>query len=83
MKFKNDLEMWHQFREFAKLLRQVAEFQEHQLAHECVDYAFDSGASEEMCSNSDITRATDFDSSEECWKCPSYTKHLPRKTSRR
>ena len=76
MEFRNDLDMWHQFRDFAETLSILSKFHEHQLIHECVDYAFDSGASEERCSNPKKMRKGDFDSLEECWKCPFYSKYI-------
>ena len=78
MKFKHDLEMWHMFKEFAERLKEVAEFSEIRLINLCKNYKWDGEASEEYCHHPDIRREGDFDSKNECWKCP-YFGSLSRK----
>ena len=67
--FKNDLEMWHEVKEFSKVLERLAEFNEIRLINLCRFYEWDSDASEEYCYNCAIIRKKDFNSKEECWKC--------------
>ena len=73
MKYKNELEMWHQFAEFAEELREVATFNIIGLVKMCKNYSYDFEACEEYCSrNAGLTLTKDFDSLGECWKCPHY-----------
>jgi len=72
MKYKNDLQMWHKFAEFADHLKFVAKAQEQTLYSECVHYHWDNDAFEEDCNNGNIVRKEDFDAQAECWNCPFY-----------
>lgn len=70
MKYKNDLEMWHKFAEFAEHLKFVSEAEEQKLYSECVHYSYDDAAFEEYCKCPKIiARTKDFEAKEECWKC--------------
>lgn len=69
MNFKNDLEMWHKFAEFAEWLQFVATAQESSLFDNCTYYSYDDGAFEEYCHCPEIVRTKDFEAKEECWKC--------------
>lgn len=79
IKYKNELEMWHQFKEFAEELSMVSTFNEIRLAKACYSYGYDSGASEEHCSHIGIERTKDFNSLDECWKCPYYSEGKVKK----
>lgn len=73
MPYKNDLEMWHKFKEYSEHLKFVAEMMEDQLIDLCGFYDYDRGACESYCHCPDIDRSNstkDFDPCEECWKCP-------------
>jgi len=72
MKYKNDLDMWHKFAEFADHLRFVAEDQERRLFEKCKSYEYDDEAYEEYCNQEKIVRQGDFSARRECWKCPYY-----------
>jgi len=76
MKYKNDLEMWHKFSEFAEQLKFVAHAEEHSLIFKCRFYSEeeDCGLSifEEHCDHPSIKRKGDFNSDNECWKCRFY-----------
>jgi hypothetical protein len=72
MSFKNDIEMWHKFADFAEHLKFVAHAQEQKLYSQCVFYSYDDAAFEEYCNNEKIIRRIDFEACNECWKCPFY-----------
>lgn len=72
MKFKNDLELWHTYRELAEHLSKTATFQEIELINLCVYYFYDEDACEEYCRCEKINRQKDFNSKEECYKCKFY-----------
>lgn len=76
---KNDLEMWHLFAEFAEEFREVFKYNEIQLIKLCKSYSYDNEACEEYCSNSRIRRTKDFNSQEECWKCPHYQTKVKKR----
>jgi len=71
-KYKNDLEMWHKFAEFAEHIKFVAEAEEYTLYSKCAYYSWDDYAFEEYCNCDKIERSKDFEAKEECWKCPFY-----------
>lgn len=71
MKFRNDLEMWHKYREMAEHFVKTAKFQEIRLINECKFYVFDDSF-EEYCRCEEVKRKGDFYSGEECWKCKFY-----------
>lgn len=71
MEFRNDLEMWHKYAEFAEHLKKIARFQEIHLISQCIYYVFD-GAFGEYCKCPKIERKGDFKSENECWKCGFY-----------
>jgi len=72
MPFKNDLEMFHKFAEYADWIRFVSESMEHKLYSLCVYYHWDGEACEESCSCEQIERKGDFHAEDECWQCSSY-----------
>ena len=73
MPFKNDLEMWHKFAEFAHWMKFVAIAEEHKMISQCKFYSYDDGAFEEYCHCPSIKRTIDFTAEEECWKCKHYS----------
>lgn len=72
MPFKNGLEMWHRFAEYAEWLKIVAETEEQILYSKCKFYSWNNDAFEENCLNGEIERETDFNAKDECWKCKFY-----------
>ena len=71
MKFRNDLEMWHKYFEYATHSAKTAMFQEIRLIRHCIFYVFDD-AYEEHCRCKKVKREGDFDSKKECWQCEFY-----------
>ena len=69
MKYKNDLEMWHNFLTVAKEMAFVAQAELHKLQFQCEFYSWDDGAFEEYCNCPEIRRKKDFVADDECWKC--------------
>lgn len=79
MDFKSDLELWHKIREFAETLARVAKLKETDEIFNCEFYEFDE-ASEENCHCPQISReSSEFNSDEECWKCPHRKERVKRR----
>lgn len=51
MKFKNDLDMWKETKEFGKHLQNISEFMMIKWIRKCIHYEFDSQSAEDYCHN--------------------------------
>ena len=84
MEFKNELERWHQIKDFAKMLTELADYHEMKAIRKCIHYEFDNQSAEEYCWYSSTrgkygaARGLNGESEEICWKCPNYNTQQPK-----